>query len=191
MSKNENPQNKRFYLVSVDLLQGVCLFLMIFGHGLLWWDRSKALNWDTNGIFSVFFVLGIGLMNYPGFLFLYGFNIVNSILRKSNISNRPKLRSRLLRKGIILAMFAFLGQFSMAILTAPDKLLNYLLSWHLFHVFAFSTVFILFIFEIGWYLGGKTNLQDYLEHRQIVTILFVINLSVILVIFLIFHDYSM
>ncbi|MFX1256071.1 MAG: hypothetical protein ACFFCZ_30970, partial [Promethearchaeota archaeon] len=51
--------------------------------------------------------------------------------------------------------------------------------------------FILFIFEIGWYLGGKTNLQDYLEHRQIVTILFVINLAVILVIFLIFHDYSM
>ncbi|MFX0064534.1 MAG: hypothetical protein ACFFC7_20365 [Candidatus Hermodarchaeota archaeon] len=78
----------------------------------------------------------------------------------------------------------------MGVILFSDKILNFLLSWHLFHMFAFSGVFVLLIFEFNWWLEKRTNLRVYLDHRQFIILSFLIGLILILVIFLLFHDFS-
>ncbi|MFX0064922.1 MAG: hypothetical protein ACFFC7_22325, partial [Candidatus Hermodarchaeota archaeon] len=106
------------------------------------------------------------------------------------ISNRSKLRLRLINKSVIFAIFGFILQGLTTITIAPNQILNFLLSWHVFHMFAFSGVFILLIFELSWWLEEKTHIDTYLNHRNRLLLLLTISLISILVIFLIFHDYS-
>ncbi|MFX0092058.1 MAG: hypothetical protein ACFFBD_09885, partial [Candidatus Hodarchaeota archaeon] len=189
MGVNEINEKKRFYLVSVDFIQGFLLFIMIFGHALLWWNRPLALAWDTGDSIVIFFLIGVGLMVFPYFLFFYGFNTVNSLLKKDVVSNRPVLRLRLIRKNIFFALSGFFLQFIMGLLT-PGYLLNFLVSWQIFHMFAFLGVFLLFIFEITWWLENQSKISNYLDIRQIVSILFMLCLVLVLGSFLIFHNYS-
>ncbi|MFX0094817.1 MAG: hypothetical protein ACFFBD_23985, partial [Candidatus Hodarchaeota archaeon] len=195
MSTNEG-QKKGFYLVSVDVIQGFFLFVMMFGHGIHWWDKSILHVWDTPDYiftsiftFGLFILTAIGNTLFPFFLFLYGFNNANSLVRKAKTSNWNVLRERLILKSLFFAIFGSLLDLGTAILLAPDKLLNFLFTWHIFHMFAFTGVFLLFIFELSRWLE-KSKVQTYLEHRQRLVILFLVSLICVLVVFLVFHEYS-
>ncbi|MFX1252368.1 MAG: hypothetical protein ACFFCZ_12255 [Promethearchaeota archaeon] len=197
MREKKNTQKQSFYLISVDVIQGFLLFIMMFGHGIHWWNKSILYIWDTEAYifssvssFGVFIITFFGNIGFPLFLFLYTFNTTNSLIRKDKISNRSKLRLRLINKSIIFAMFGFILQFLTAITIAPSNILNFLLSWHVFHMFAFSGIYLLFIFELSWWLEEKAHIGAYLNHRLRLLILLTISLIVVLVIFLIFHDYS-
>ncbi|MFX1535480.1 MAG: hypothetical protein ACFFDI_14740 [Promethearchaeota archaeon] len=197
MSEKETAQKQQFYLISVDAMQGFFLFIMMFGHGVHWWNKSIFYVWDTEAyIFSsaasssVFILTILGNLLFPFFLFFYIFNTTNSLIRKDKVSNIPRLRSRLIKKSVFFAIFGTILQLMTGLLLAPDKILNFLLSWHVFHMFAFSGVFLLAIFELSWWLERKTHIRAYLNHRHRILILLAMSLILVLIIFLIFHDYS-
>ena len=74
----------------------------------------------------------------PFFFFLYGFNITNSLLRKKEYERRAT-RVLLLKKTIILLVVAEISQGVVGVIVSPEHLLNFLLTWELFHIFALST----------------------------------------------------
>ena len=87
MNKDLKTEQKRFYLATVDILQGVSIFLMIIGHVMLWWDPSIDSRWPDITLPAAL-IIAIALPAHPGFLFIYGFNVVNSLLRKEESERR-------------------------------------------------------------------------------------------------------
>lgn len=188
MNNNEKNEKKSFYLITIDFLQGFYLYIMIFGHGVLWWDRPLGLAFDSSNNWIVHIGIAVGLLVFPVFLFLYGLNTMHSFLKSSSVANRPKVRSRVIRKSLFFAFFGFLAQFLMGLITGD--LFYYLFSWELFHMFAFTSLYILLMVELTWLLCDRTKIGKVLDYRKTFIALFITSLIVVFVLFLIFHDYS-
>ncbi|UCE13463.1 MAG: hypothetical protein JSV04_14930 [Candidatus Heimdallarchaeota archaeon] len=126
---------------------------------------------------------------FPCFLYLYGFNQVNSFLRQSeDVFNRHEIRLHAVKRSIIFFAFATLALALMSIIQAPEKFLNYIFTWHLLHLFAFSTLYLLLIWEISRWFERKNRVS--LNHQQIISILLLISLISIIALFIFFHDYT-
>jgi hypothetical protein len=203
MSSRTEATQKPFYIYSVDLAKGIVLFFMIFGHALLWYDRPRAYAWDKGTelflLFSnagentlvFFWLITIAFMVFPCFFYVYGFNAANSLIRQGPGADRAKVRSRSLRRAIILFIVGSFGQSIMALVVWLTKnmegefeLINYILTWNFFHLFGFTSLSFLVIFEIVWWLENK----GYNAQQLLVSILVGV-LASLLVIFVIFHDY--
>ncbi|MHA2246956.1 MAG: acyltransferase family protein [Candidatus Hodarchaeales archaeon] len=181
---NSNTVRKSFYLATVDILQGVSIFLMIIGHVMLWWDPTTDSRWpDIN--FPAALTIAIALPAHPGFLFIYGFNVVNSLLRKEK-SERSETRFRLLKRTIIFFLIAEFCEGSAALVNRPELLLNFLLTWELFHMFALSTLFLLLVFEFAWWIEKQGNI----DYKRVITALLSSFLLLTVLFFLLFHDYT-
>ena len=186
MSSNPSTKPREFYLVSVDIIQGVCVFFIVTFHTLLWWDPSIDTRWPNITNPAAIFMT-IAQLVPPGLFFLYGFNIVNSLLRKKTRSERLDSRIRLLKRTIIFFLLAEVFEGLTALVNSPELILNYLLTWELFHLFSFSTFFLLCIFELSWKLESKR----YKRPRQTSLLCFLVILILIIFVFILFHDYSM
>ncbi|MFW9998046.1 MAG: hypothetical protein ACFFD4_38745, partial [Candidatus Odinarchaeota archaeon] len=159
IDQNTVKKQKQFYLLTVDLLQGLVLFPMIIGHGILWWNPTSVLdfsNWENNS-FLITATIVTGLLVFPCFVFLYGFNQVNSLLRKSSFLDFHTIRTRIVKKSLAFFLIALLSQAIMAAVSAPEKLLNYVLTWQLFHLFGLSALILLVLFELACWLEQKTR----------------------------------
>ena len=186
MNKDLKTEQKRFYLASVDILQGLAIFLMVIAHTAIWWDNLIDEKWP-NVPFFVAITGAAALLVPPTFFFIYSFNVQNSLLRKGNESERRKNRHRLLKRTIIFLLVAELSEAITALITSPKFLLNFLLTWELFHMFALSTVFLLLIFEIAW----QIELKGYWNQRQVTMAVLSISFILVITIFLLYHDYSL
>ncbi|MHA2246955.1 MAG: hypothetical protein ACXADY_18565 [Candidatus Hodarchaeales archaeon] len=184
MNPNQKTEHKRFYLTTVDILQGLSILLMVGGHTFFWWDEFIESKWP-NMPFAPWIFLAIAQLAHPCFYFLYGFNLVNSLLRKEK-SERSETRNQLLKRTIIFLLIAEVTEASTALVNSPQYLLNFLLTWQLFHLFALTTIFLLLIFEFAW----KIETQDFWNHRRVVTTVLSIFLVLVISFFLFFHDYS-
>ncbi|MFX1532961.1 MAG: hypothetical protein ACFFDI_01860 [Promethearchaeota archaeon] len=188
MDSKLNPKQRGLYLLSVDLLQGYLIILMVIGHGLLWWDHSLAIEWEKNPLFlRCFWILFMLIL--PLFLSLYGFNHVNSLLRKVDVNSRREIRARGIKRSVIFFLIGFSAQGLMAIVTSPNKLLNFLVTWHIFHLFGLATIVYLLIFEIAWYVEAR--LSGFWKHWQFSLFITIGLLLLIIAIFLFSHDYSL
>ncbi len=177
-------EEKRFYLVTVDYLQGLSIIFFVIWHTLLWWDGSIDTNWPNIEI-PVAIFMTIALVVPPFFFFLYAFNIANSLLRKDE-SERKEARIRFIKKTIIFFLIAELTQGFVGLIIAPEYLINFLLTWEIFHMFALTSLFFLVVFEIAWQLEHRKQYN----HRHVVIVTSLLFLIGILVLFLFFHDYS-
>jgi len=184
---NTQHQNKPhgFYLVSTDILQGLSVFIMVMCHTLLWWDPDIDLKFPDIPLLPRL-VFTFGLIVPAGFIFWYSFNVVNSLLRKKTGEEQLDSRSRLLKRAVIFFLIGVILETSVAIVIFPDLLLNYLLTWGLFHMFAAATLFLLVVFELAWKIEKRTSRN----HKEISMVIFFISLVIIIAIFLIFHDYT-
>jgi hypothetical protein len=185
MNNSIDTGQRRFYVLSVDLIQAIFLFWFVSGHTCLWWDPTIETRYPDVTL-VVFLFITFALVVPPGFLFLYSFNTVNSLLRKKTIEERKKSRSRLIKRGFIFFIIAELAEVSSALITSPKYLLNSLLTWELFHQFAFSTLFILLLFEIAWAIERQSNWS----YQKICIMEFLVCFGIILALFLVFHDYT-
>ncbi len=185
MENSVKNDQRRFYILSVDLIQAIFLFWFVSGHTCLWWDHTIETRYPDVSLVPFLFIT-FALIVPPGFLFLYSFNTVNSLLRKISIEERKESRSRLLKRGLIFFLIAEFAEFSTALITSPNYLLNSLLTWELFHQFAFSTFFLLLLFEIAWSIERQKNWS----YQKICIAEFIACFSVILLIYLVFHDYT-
>ncbi len=183
-SKNQVSKKKPFYLVTTDIGMGFSVFLFVIGHTSLWWDHTLDTQWPNLPI-EAWLLLIVAFLVPPGFLFWYTFNSANSLLRRKTDTERKESRQRLLKRTIIFFCVAEFGELVTAIFLGKP-ILNYLVTWELFHMFSFSTIFILIIFELAWVIERK-GLKDY-KKAAIIELLFVI--GVVLGIYLIFHDYT-
>ena len=157
---------------------------MIIGHVMLWWDPSIDSRWPDI-TFPAALIIAIALPAHPCFLFIYGFNVVNSLLRKEE-SERRETRYRLLKRTIIFFLIAEFCEGSAALVNRPDLLLNFLLTWELFHMFALSTLFLLLVFEFAWWIEE----QGYINYKRVIIALLSSFLFLIVIFFLLFHDYT-
>ncbi|MFX0170817.1 MAG: hypothetical protein ACFE9L_02750 [Candidatus Hodarchaeota archaeon] len=185
MKIRQGEIQKRFYLVTVDILQGLSVFIMVMGHTGLWWDSELDARWP-NVPFLFWLLLTVALVVPPGFLFWYAFNTTNSLLRKKTKNERLDSRYRLLKKTVIFFLIAEFGELVAGLVVSPKHLLNYLLTWELFHMFSFSTIFLLIVFEIAWMFETR----GFWRHRQVSLVSLSFCLIFIISFFLIFHDYS-
>jgi len=177
-------EKKQFYLVTVDYLQGFSILFFVIWHTLLWWDGNMDTNWPNIEI-PVTIFMTVALVVPPFFFFLYAFNIVNSLLRKT-VSDRKETRIRFIKKTIIFFFIAELTQGIVGLSTVPENLINFLLTWEIFHMFALTSLFFLVVFEIAWQLEQRKQYN----YRSVVIIISLLFLLGILVSFLLFHDYS-
>ncbi len=184
MNNNLKTERKRFYLATVDILQGVSIFLMVVGHAMLWWDPSIDTKWPGITPFGSVFI-GIALLAHPCFFFIYGFNVVNSLLRKEE-SERRETRHRLLKRTIIFFLVAEFCEGSAALVNSPEYMINFLLTWELFHMFALSTLVLLLVFEIAW----QIDVKGYGNSKQVISVILLSFLLLITMTFLLIHDYS-
>ncbi|MFX0174549.1 MAG: hypothetical protein ACFE9L_21940, partial [Candidatus Hodarchaeota archaeon] len=184
---------ERFYLVTIDLLKGFVIFPMILGHGVQWYYQTLAIRYEE-GSLAVFVIIATGLMVFPCFLFIYGFNLINSFLRKGkDTSYHPNIRVRAIKRSLIFLFIATLGQVLMSVIRSPgnpELILNYILTWHLFHVFSFSTIALLLIWQLAWFLK-KLKLKWDLDYVQYLRISLSISLIIILFLFIFFHSYTL
>jgi hypothetical protein len=166
---------------------------MILGHSVQWYYQTLAIRYEE-GSLAVFVIIATGLVVFPCFLFIYGFNVINSFLRKGkDTSNHPNIRIRAIKRGLIFLFIATLGQILMSLISSPGKpelILNYILTWHLFHVFSFSTIALLLIWQIAWFLK-KLRLKGDLDYIQYLRISLSISLVIILFLFIFFHSYTL
>jgi hypothetical protein len=176
---------KPFYLATVDILQGICIFFFLIWHTMIWWNHEVDSIWPNLPIEASVFMT-VALLIPPIFFFLYGFNTVNSLLRQKSDIQRQETRPRLIKKTIIFFVIAEFSEGMAGIVVSPAHLLNYLLTWELFHLFSLSTLILLLVFELAWYLERERQ-WDYLQGTKL---LFAIILIFIIAVFLIFHDYS-
>lgn len=189
MSTNQKISNDRFYLISVDLLKGLAIFPMILGHGVQWYYGTLAIRYEE-GSLAVFFIIVTGLIVFPCFLFLYGFNLTNSFLRKGTDPSDNGIRIRAIKRSLIFLILASLGQTLMSFIRSPGRpetILNYILTWHLFHIFSFTTIALLLIWYFAWFLE-KSKLKWNLNYLQSLRILLAISLIIILIAFFVLHD---
>ena len=177
-------EEKQFYLVTVDYLQGFSIIFFVIWHTLLWWDGLIDTNWPNIEI-PVAIFMTIALVVPPFFFFLYAFNIVNSLLRK-DVSDRKETRIRFIKKTIIFFLIAELTQGIVALITVPEYLINFLLTWEIFHMFALTSLFFLVVFEVAWQLEQRKKYN----YRYVVIVTSILFLLAILGLFLLFHDYS-
>lgn len=166
---------------------------MIFGHSVGWWDRDLSRNYFDRGSFLIVIVWITGLMAFPIFLFASGFNQVNSFLRQTrDSSSNYERRSHAIKRSVIFWGFATITLVLMSLTQAPGepvKILNYIFTWHLLHLFAFSTLFILLLWEVAsWFVK---RISDYWSHQQFLTILLLLNFITIIALFIFFHDYTL
>lgn len=193
MQTDIKPQKGRFYLVTVDLLKGIVIFPMILGHGVQWYYQTLAIKYEE-GSLAVFVIIATGLVVFPCFLFIYGFNLINSFLRKGkDISIHPNIRVRAIKRSLIFLFIATLAQVLMSLIRSserPELILNYILTWHLFHIFSFSTIALLLIWQFAWFLK-KSSLKWNLDYIQYLRILLSISLTIILLLFTFFHSYTL
>ena len=112
--------------------------------------------------------------------------MVNSLLRRTTKSDRQQSRTKLLKLTLLFFLIAEFAEGSAALVTNPEFLLNFLLTWELFHLFSFSTIFLLVIFEFAWKLE---EIKNY-DLRKVSTGILMVILLLILATFLIFHDYT-
>lgn len=160
---------------------------MIITHGMIWYDYPAVLNWDQGGVSLIWFLVTlIGLfLTFPLFLFVNGFNQVNSFLRYSNSEKHVLARDRALKRGFIFLVIASLAQIVVAISYNPSNLLNYVLTWNFFHLFFLSSIFFLALFELVW----KLEMRGYKRQSFTIGILLASTLTAI-GLFLLFHDYT-
>ena len=184
MNSNLETEKKRFYLATVDVLQGISIFLMVVAHVMLWWAPLIDSRWPEITLLG-FVIFGLGLLAHPCFFFIYGFNVVNSLLRKDESEHR-ETRHRLIKRTIIFLLVAEFCEGSAALVNSPEYLLNYLLTWELFHMFAFSTLVLLLVFEFTWQL----DLKGYRNTKQVTSVILFSLLVLIVTIFLLIHDYE-
>lgn len=179
-TKSEPKKEKRFYLVTTDILQGIGLILMMIGHAGHWWDHELARSWPHLEFWSNF-IISWGFLVFPMFLFVYGFNTTNSLLKRDSLDAQNQQSIRLIKRSIIFVIFTLISQLLMGVITG--EWLEWLLTWHLFHVFALSTLLIVLFFQIIWRFEKKKG-------HQLLSIFFLLSLIFILLLFLILHDYS-
>ena len=101
--KTTEKTKRSFYLFSVDILKGLAIFPMVIGHCLQWYDITLVLNF-VNSHIIITALVAIGLMVFPLFLFVYGFNQSNSFLRRKKMENQSKIRGKALKRTLILIM---------------------------------------------------------------------------------------
>ncbi len=149
-----------------------------------------AVNYEESGLL-VTIIMILGLMVFPCFLFLYGFNQVNSFLKRGgDILNRNKIRSHAIKRSIIFLFFLVITMIIMAFSRGePEKSFNYIFNWHLFHLFAFSTIFLLLMWELACWIEEKIN--GYWSSQQCLTVILLLNFALIIAFFFLFHDYMM
>jgi len=185
--------SNQFYLVSIDLLKGIAIFPMVLGHAVQWYYRTLAIRYEESSL-AVFVIISTGLVVFPGFLFIYGFNLVNSFLHRGrDPSSHHNIRIRTIKRSLIFLVLATIGQVLMSFIRSsgrPETMINYILTWHLFHVFSFTTIALLLIWQLAWILE-KSNLKWNLNYLQSLRILLSINLIFILLMFAIFHNYTL
>jgi hypothetical protein len=92
----------------------------------------------------------------------------------------------LLKKALIFFVLAELAQGFVALVVSPEHFINFLLTWDMFHIFALTTLFFLFVFESSWQME-IWNLTNYKQATTLISLFF---LAIILSTFLLFHDYS-
>ncbi|MHA1978987.1 MAG: hypothetical protein ACW98I_18935 [Candidatus Hodarchaeales archaeon] len=183
-TKTDNKQAS-FYLVTVDILQGICIFFFIIWHTMIWWDNLIDSNWPNIQYEAAVFMT-VALLIPPFFFFLYGFNIGNSLLRNKEKRKQLKTRNKLIKKAIILFILAEISETLAGLISSPEKLINYIFTWELFHLFSISTLILLIVFEVAWY--AEINLHW--NYKKITVIIFSLFLAFVFAIFLIFHDNS-
>ena len=191
MEKIENRKKNPFYLVSIDILKGLAIFPMVIGHCLQWWDFSLFVNFADSQII-ITLLISIGLMVFPLFLFIYGFNQCNSFLRRRNSKNQPEVRKKALKRALILILFATFAQAIMTVVRSPDewlKLPNYIVSWHLFHLFAFSTLFLLLMWEVAILMSEMVD-NPSLKVERAFLITLVGSSIIVLFLYFFFHEYT-
>jgi hypothetical protein len=80
----------------------------------------------------------------------------------------------------------------MTIVRSPNELLkipNYIVSWHLFHLFAFSTLFLLFVWEVSIWISEKVdNPSLKVERAFLITLLG--SSVIVLLLYFFFHEYT-
>ena len=182
-----NLENKKepFYLVTVDIIQGICIFFFIIWHTMIWWDNSIDLRWPNLQYEAAVFMT-VALLIPPFFFFVYGFNSTNSLLRKKGEEKHLETRHKLVKKTIIFFILAELSEGLASLVVSPENLLNYLLTWELFHLFSISTLFLLLVFEIAWYTEKKLHWNP----EQLTTVLLSLVFIFVFLVFFIFHDFS-
>jgi hypothetical protein len=184
IAKTENKQGS-FYLVSVDILQGICILFFIIWHTMIWWDDLIDSNWPNIQYEAAVFMT-VALLIPPLFFFLYGFNVTNSLLRNRGKSKQLETRIKLIKRTILLFILAEISKIIAGLIASPEKLINYIITWELFHLFSISTLILLLVFEVAWY--AEINLIW--NSKKIATFFSVLILVFIFGIFLIFHDNS-
>ncbi|MHA2095851.1 MAG: hypothetical protein ACW98F_14620 [Candidatus Hodarchaeales archaeon] len=163
MENTQTSQKKPFYLVTTDIGMGFSVFLFVIGHTALWWDHTLDSQWPNLPL-PAWLLLVVAFLVPPGFLFWYTFNSANSLLRRKTDAERKGSRHRLIKRTIIFFFVAEIGELATAIFLGKP-IPNYLVTWELFHMFSFSTIFILVIFELAWMM--ERNFHDYAQSRII------------------------
>lgn len=189
--ENSELYEKRSYFITVDILKGLAIFPMIFGHSIGWWDSQLPRNYETGSLLLGFIII-TGVMVFPCFLFFAGFNQVNSLLKKGLIpSNRRQIRSRTIKRSFIFFILAIISMILMSFVRSPDdlgKIVNFFFTWHLFHMFAFSALFILLIFELSCWFSDKNSIKLSIKHFMVLGLF--ISLLLVILLFVFFHDYT-
>ncbi|MHA2304626.1 MAG: hypothetical protein ACXACU_04470 [Candidatus Hodarchaeales archaeon] len=179
-TSSETKKEKRFYLVTTDFLQGIGLILMIIGHAGHWWDHDLARSWPHLEFWSNS-IIWWGFLVFPMFLFVYGFNTTNSLLKRDSLDAQNQQSIRLIKRSIIFVVFSMVSQLLLGAISG--EWLEWLLTWHLFHMFALSTLVIVLFFKIIWRFEKAKGFQ-------LLSAFFLLSLIFVLVLFLILHDYS-
>ncbi|MHA1228858.1 MAG: hypothetical protein ACTSR2_13490 [Candidatus Hodarchaeales archaeon] len=187
-------KQKKQYLLSVDIMKGIAIFPMVIGHSLQWWNRTLVNNYDQSDSLFIITIIVIGLMVLPLFLFVYGFNQTNSFLRWENSQKKKQITSHTCRRSLIFLLLASISQLIMWFVRSfPDLNLstipNYLVSWHLFHIFAFTSIFLWLI----WKLSHLIQRKIFLNCSISTIVCFITSFLAISVFFLFvfFHEYTM
>lgn len=183
---------KRFYLQSVDVIQGILVLMFIWGHTLVWWRYEITINFhnaftDPTVRGVVYILLGMGMGIFPYFMFLFAFNQTNSLLRRGKDPNERKvIRWKYINRALIFFALGFVKQIIGSLLFRPSLFFQHLFAWEIFHMFGFATLFILFGFEVAWHMEkwGLTN------KRYSAIFLSGLGIVVLTSIFLLFHDYT-
>ena len=185
LSLKSETEKKQFYLVSTDVLQGISIFLFVIGHTTLWWDNSLDAQYPDLPLFPLV-LLRLAFLVPPGFLFWYTFNTVNSLLRKNNVEDRPKMRTRLLKRALFFFLIEEFSEIMAGLVTSPENVLSFVFNWQLFHMFALATLLPLLVFEVAW----KLEIRRKSSLRHVTSFLFLGTLLVVVAVYLIFHNYS-
>lgn len=178
---------KSFFLISVDVLQGFIIWLMVFGHTILYWrhDAIAATSLTTMDVWKygiVYeFVILAGSSGFMLLIFLYGLNTVNSMLRRKDFDSHQDVRKKFLKRGLIFLVFGSMADILMGIVFGD--FFRWFFTFHIFHVYSFSTFALLFLYEIVI----KMKKEDFAKtFTWILGSVFLVMLGL----FVLLHDYN-